>query len=123
VDVSGALTSAWPGLKSVDLGWRDGLDLKRCAAGSVDRVSICGYFPRQDRLLTEVRAYVDELPPNTPMEVILRPAWPDCESPRELASKVSALKEIGSLDLGFYCYGLARLDSLDAIRIALNPGS
>jgi hypothetical protein len=99
------------------IAWRDGIDVSAIGK-ACDAVGMLGYFADAVRLEREVRAY-QELLPASPLEVLLRPMPPDSTSADELATKVSILRELGIGDIGFYHYGMMRLEALGWIAHAL----
>jgi hypothetical protein len=123
LDLSGATLGYASGRPATEqpatsIAWRDGIDV--AALGRVcDGVGMLGYFADSARLEQEVRAY-QELLSSGRLEVVLRPMHPDSTSASELAEKLTVLRKLGIDDVGFYHYGLMRLEALDWIVHALN---
>jgi hypothetical protein len=122
LDLSGAALGYATGrplshASATSIGWRDGVD--PAALGQVcDGVGMLGYFADSGRLEAEVRAY-QALLSGGDLEVLLRPMPPDSVSAEELADKVAVLRSLGVGDLGFYHYGMMRLEALEWIARAL----
>ncbi|MGH2378640.1 MAG: hypothetical protein ACRDGT_09195 [Candidatus Limnocylindria bacterium] len=121
IDHSGAVLGYATGMPAkatpaVEIGWRDGIAASDLA-GRVDALTVLGYFRDRDRLVREVRAY-REASPSGRLEVLLRPMHPDVRGGEDLTAKVEALRPLG-VDLGFYHYGLMRLEALGWIGRAL----
>jgi len=100
---------------AVSIGWRDGIDLL-AISGVANGLGAIGYYADPVRLDRELRAYSAF---GAPLEVILRPMYPDSVSADQLAEKVAIVRSTGAADLSFYHYGFMRLESLDWIRAAL----
>jgi hypothetical protein len=123
LDLSGATLGYATGRPTTDdpavsIAWRDGVDPAAVATAG-DGLGMLGYFAALDRLEREVAAYQRVLPTDRTLEVILRPMSPDVDSPEALADKLAVLRRAGIDDVGFYHYGLMRLESLDWIRAAM----
>jgi hypothetical protein len=123
LDLSGAALGYATGRPATEqtataIAWRDGIDVpaigKACGA-----VGMLGYFADSARLEHEVRAYQGLLA-GGPLEVLLRPMPPDSTTAGDLADKVSVLRDLGIGDIGFYHYGMMRLEALDWIARALD---
>jgi hypothetical protein len=123
LDLSGALlgyTSGRPTTErtAASIAWRDGIDVP-AVAQHCDGLGMLGYFADSDRLDHEVSAYQQVMPADRQLEVLLRPMSPDSRSADELAAKVGVLHRRGIREIGFYHYGLMRLESLGWISHAL----
>jgi hypothetical protein len=100
------------------IAWRDGIDLP--AVGyACGGVGVLGYFAEPDRLEREVRAYQRRLQEAVNLEVLLRPMPPDSATADDLQRKVDVLRRAGVRGIGFYHYGMMRLEALDWIAGAL----
>jgi hypothetical protein len=123
LDLSGALLGYATGRPITErtattISWRDGIDVP-AVAQRCDGVGMLGYFADTDRLAREVSAYQVLVPADRQLEVLLRPMAPDSRSAEELAAKVGVLHRRGIHDIGFYHYGLMRLEALGWIAQAL----
>ena len=103
---------------STSIAWRDGVSMQAVAA-ECDGIGVLGYFAAIDRFVRELAAYREVVPSPHTLEVLLRPMMPDTGSADELAAKVTALIDLGEIDISFYHYGFMRLESLAWIRAAL----
>jgi hypothetical protein len=122
LDLSGATLGYATGRPSTDrtattIAWRDGIDVAALGR-ACDALGMLGYFADSARLEREVRAYRALLPSGR-LEVLLRPMPPDSTAADELAEKVSVLRHLEIGDIGFYHYGLMRLEALGWIAHAL----
>jgi hypothetical protein len=98
-------------------GWRwSGIDLPRLAE-IVDAVAFTAYS-RTATVVGDLAAAYRRQVGDLNLEAVLRPGWPDSESPAALRRKLHAVAAHGVTDLGFYHYGLMRLSALDLIRIS-----
>jgi hypothetical protein len=121
LDLSGATLGYATGRPATErtattIAWRDGIDVAAIGR-ACDAVGMLGYFADADRLQREVGAYQGLLA-GGPLEVVLRPMPPDSTTADELAAKVAVLRELGIGTLGFYHYGLMRLEALGWIARA-----
>ena len=82
--------------------------------GSLEAI---GYARDPERLRIDLEAY-RKLAGEAPLNVVLRPAQPDCDSPQNLREKIRLAAELDLARVDFYHYGLMRLDALDLIREA-----
>ena len=122
LDLSGATLGYATGRPSTDqtattIAWHDGIDVTAIGK-ACDALGMLGYFADSARLEREVRAYQERLASGR-LEVVLRPMPPDSTTADELATKVAALRALGVGDIGFYHYGLMRLEALGWIKRAL----
>lgn len=98
--------------------WYEGSDLGALAKVA-DRIDVCFYEPSVARVrsdLLDVRRRAGE---GAALCGLLRPGFPDLESPEAVAGAVAALAAGGVTDLGFYNYGHLRQCSLDWMGQAL----
>ena len=86
------------------------------ACGQVEAI---GYAADPERLRIDLSAYREIIGPDRALSVIMRPMSPDCDSPANLAAKLSVARQLDVVEAGFYHYGFMRLQSLDLIRTAL----
>jgi len=126
LDLSGATLGYATGRPATEwtatsIAWRDGIDVP-AVAQQCDGLGMLGYFAEPSRLEREVSAYQQILPANRRLDVLLRPMPPDSRGADELAAKVRVLRHHGIGDIGFYHYGLMRLEALGWIAHALRSG-
>jgi hypothetical protein len=120
MDLSGAVKGYATGRPTGDaapsIAWQLGIDVAAVAevCGGLEAI---GYARDPDRLRTDLEAY-RKLAGETPLNVVLRPAPPDCDSPQNLREKLRLAGELDLARVDFYHYGLMRLDALDLIREA-----
>jgi hypothetical protein len=124
VDPSGATLGYISGRPSTEalaasIGWYDGVNVP-AVASACDGLVLPAYFADLVRFQEEVKAYIDLLPREANLQVVLRPTWPDTASAESLSAKISVLEMLGVYDIAFYHYGFMRLESLEWIRSALN---
>jgi hypothetical protein len=94
---------------------RFGVDLARL--GPVcDGYQVLGYAPEPAVVGAEVAAYRSALPAAVTIRTALRPSWPDCTSPANLAGKITAATANGARGIDFYHYGLVSDDALQRVR-------
>ena len=105
---------------ATSIAWRQGLDL--AAVRDVCDVVVTGYVADPRRLEAELESYRAVLGREAfeRMELILRPTIPDVASEDDLVEKVRVAATAGVTRLGFYHYGLVRLQALDWIASALS---
>jgi hypothetical protein len=123
LDLSGATLGYATGRPTTErtattVAWRDGIDVS-AVAQSCDGLGMLGYFADPNRLEREVRAYQQLVPENRRLEVLLRPMPPDSRTADELTDKIGVLRRYGVPDIGFYHYGLMRLEALRWIAQAV----
>ena len=94
---------------------RFGVDLARLGA-VCDGYQVLGYAPEPAAVGAEVAAYRAALPAPVTIRTALRPSWPDCTSPANLAGKITAATANGARGIDFYHYGLVSDDALDRVR-------
>src|SRR5206468_7253742 len=111
IDLSGAVkgyASGRPtGEAAPSIAWQFGIDVARVAEAG-GQVEAIGYAADPDRLrfdLDEYRAIVGR---ERRLSVIMRPMAPDCDSPENLAEKLSVCGDVGAVEAGFYHYGFMR---------------
>lgn len=125
IDLSGAVKGYATGRPQGDpapaTAWQFGIDVAGVAE-ACGQVEAIGYAADPERLRLDLTAYRAIIGPDRGLSVIMRPMAPDCDSPENLAAKLAVARESGVTEAGFYHYGFMRLDSLDLIRSALNPG-
>lgn len=127
LDASGAELGYATGRPTTDapatsIAWRHGVNL-----GELSRtcdLAVAAYFADPDRARREIASYGEVLDPQAgaQVDVVLRPGWPDTIDAASLAAKVDAARAPFVRDIGFYHYGLMRLESLDWIAVALRAG-
>jgi hypothetical protein len=126
IDLSGAVKGYATGRPQGDpapaIAWQFGIDVGGVAA-ACGQVEAIGYAADPGRLRVDLQAYRTVIGPDRRLSVILRPMAPDCDSPENLAQKISVAREAGAMETGFYHYGFMRLESLDLIRSALELAS
>ncbi|RQP09571.1 MAG: hypothetical protein EAS51_11350 [Microbacteriaceae bacterium] len=101
-----------------ELGWELGLDVGLLEEG---RLLAVPYTSDPERVRAEVEAY--QKAADVPVDVLLRPMWPDSGSVEDLSRKVAICRALGVGRLGFYHYGMMPLDALDRVRASLAPGA
>jgi hypothetical protein len=120
MDLSGAVkgyaTGRPTGEAAPTISWQLGVDVAAVAdaCGSFEAI---GYAYDPDRLRIDLEAY-RRLVGEAALNVVLRPARPDCDSPENLREKFRLAEELNLARVDFYHYGLMRLDALDVIREA-----
>jgi hypothetical protein len=122
VDTSGAVKGFANGLPlggpAAEIAWQFGIDL-RSIGDACGQVEAIGYATNPERLELDLDTYRSSIGPKCRLSVILRPMPPDCDSADNLARKLAVAREAGTVEVGFYHYGLMRLNSLDLVRAAL----
>ncbi|HEV2034260.1 MAG TPA: hypothetical protein VGU71_08685 [Candidatus Dormibacteraeota bacterium] len=125
IDLSGAVkgyaTGRPRGHPVPATAWQFGIDVTGVAA-ACGQVEAIGYAADPERLRLDLAAYRSIIGPDRRLSVIMRPMAPDCDSPENMAAKLAVARELGVVETGFYHYGFMRLESLDLVRSALNPG-
>jgi hypothetical protein len=121
IDLSGAVKGYATGRPQGDpapaIAWQFGIDLS--AVAKACGIEAIGYAADPERLALDLATYRSIVGPDGGLSVILRPMAPDCDSPANLAAKLSVARDAGAAEAGFYHYGFMRLESLDLIRSAL----
>ena len=122
IDLSGAVkgyaTGRPEGDAAATIGWQFGIDVPSIA-GACGQVEAIGYAADPERVRFDLAAYRAAVGPDSKLSVIMRPMPPDCDSPANLAAKLTVAIDAGAVEAGFYHYGFMRLESLDLIRQAL----
>ena len=125
IDLSGAVKGYATGRPQGDAApataWQFGIDVAGVAE-ACGQVEVIGYAADPERLRFDLSAYRSIIGPDRALSVIMRPMAPDCDSPENLAAKLSVARRLDIVEAGFYHYGFMRLQSLDLIRSALNQG-
>lgn len=125
IDLSGAVKGYATGRPQGDpapaTAWQFGIDVAGVAQ-ACGQVEAIGYAADPERLRLDLSAYRSLIGPDRKLSVIMRPMAPDCDSAQNLAAKLAVARESGAIEAGFYHYGFMRLESLDLIRSALEPG-
>lgn len=106
------------GAPAAEQAWRLAID-PASAAHASDSYSILGYANDPSRLEVDVASYRESIG-DTPLRVILRPGYPDSDSPEHLARKVEACIDGGADQVDFYNYGMYDEHVLARIPYALN---
>jgi len=126
VDPSGAIkgyVGGKPtGAPAPSISWRLGIDLEQLA-DVADAVEVMAYASSAERVREDLSAYAQAFTDSSKLGVILRPLSPDCDSAENLSSKFEIASSLGFERVDFYHYGLARLDALDWIKLALPADS
>ena len=125
IDLSGAVkgyaTGRPEGEPAPAVAWQFGIDVPEIAA-ACGQVEAIGYAADPERLRFDLAAYRTGIGPHAKLSVILRPMAPDCDSAHNLAAKLAVARQANAVEAGFYHYGFMRLESLDLIREAIQPG-
>jgi hypothetical protein len=105
---------------ATSIAWRQGLDLT--IVPSLCDLVVCGYFADPRRLERELASYEEVIGAEAyeRLELIIRPALPDVATREDLVERVRVASAGGVRELGFYHYGLVRLEALDWISAALS---
>ena len=101
--------------------WYEGSDLNALAAAA-GIVEACFYERSTERVKADAWDVKRRVGDAGRLRGILRPAYPDLESPGEVSAAVTALREAGIGDIAFYNYGHLRQRSLDWIGAAMTAG-
>jgi hypothetical protein len=107
------------GRLAADDAWQLGVDPAGLAQ-VVPAHSVLAYAGDTTRAHDEVAAYRLALGGKPKLRVVLRPCLPDTESAAHLTAKVAAVVAAGADAVDFYHYGLAPLNDLRRIPIALH---
>ena len=122
LDASGAAkgyATGWPeGGPVTEIAWQMGVDVAAVAraAGGIGAIA---YAADPARVAFDLDAYRAAAGPDVALEVVLRPARPDCTDAGNLAAKLGACRERGVRATGFYHYGLAPMSAVDRVGEAL----
>jgi hypothetical protein len=98
--------------------WRSGVDEKALSGTDVAMVGAAYHVDPED-VREEIANFLEVVPDQSQLAVLLRPMPPDCLSVDNLVAKVGHAIKAGIEELDFYHYGLCRLRSLDWIRTAV----
>ena len=98
--------------------WRIGIDPKELGQ-VVDVIEPLFYRQNTSEIIELAKSYLSIL--NSPEKItgILRPTYPDNSSDKELALRISALKNLGIENIDFYLFDVWRERDLDWIKQAL----
>ncbi len=98
--------------------WYEGSDLGALArtAGCVEA---CFYEPSIDRIAADLADVGRRIAGAGTLRGVLRPAWPDLETPDALRDAVRLLESAGVDGISFYNWGFLRPRNLDFLRQAL----
>ncbi|TMF36884.1 MAG: hypothetical protein E6I27_11775 [Chloroflexi bacterium] len=122
IDLSGAVkgyaTGRPRGGPAADTAWQFGIDVGGVAA-ACGQLEAIGYAADPKRLRLDLAAYRAAIGSEPRLSVIMRPMAPDCDGAENLAAKLAVARELDVAGVGFYHYGLMRLESLDLIRAAV----
>ena len=117
--VKGYATGSPRGRLAADDAWQLGVD----PVGIGQRVpaySVLAYARDTARARDDVAAYRSAVGDETELRVVLRPCLPDTESAAQLTAKVAAVIAAGADAVDFYHYGLAPMNDLRRIPVALH---
>ena len=98
--------------------WQLGVDPEGLAQ-QLPAYSVLAYASDTTRARDDVAAYRVALGDKPELRVVLRPCLPDTESAAHLTAKVAAVVAAGADAVDFYHYGLAPLNDLRRIPVAL----
>src|SRR5207244_8236926 len=122
IDLSGAVkgyaTGRPQGRPAAEISWQFGIDAGGVAA-ACGQLEAIGYAADPERLRLDLAAYRAAIGSEPRLSVIMRPMAPDCDGAENLAAKLAVARELDVAGVGFYHYGLMRLESLDLIRAAV----
>ena len=98
--------------------WRIGIDPKELGQ-VVDVIEPLFYRQNTSEIIELAKSYLSTI--NSPEKItgILRPTYPDNSSDKELALRISALKNLGIENIDFYLFDVWRERDLDWIKQAL----
>jgi hypothetical protein len=101
-----------------EIAWQRGVNLAAVgrAAGAIGAIA---YAADPERVALDLDAYRAAAGTEVALEVVLRPARPDCTDVANLAAKLAACSERGVRATGFYHYGLAPMTAIDRVGRAL----
>jgi hypothetical protein len=122
LDASGAAkgyaTGRPEGGPAPEIAWQMGVDVA-AVARAARGIGAIGYAADPARVALDLDAYRAAAGPDVALEVVLRPARPDCIDATNLAEKLAACRERGVRAAGFYHYGLAPASAIDRVGAAL----
>ncbi len=102
-----------------DDAWLLGLD-----PAAISRIcsayQVLAYARDADAVAQDVRGYRSVLDGACLLRAVLRPGHPDCHETANLTLKVEAALAAGASGVDFYNYGMARLEEVDRVRVALS---
>jgi hypothetical protein len=116
--IKGYAAGAPTGRPAAADAWQIGVDPVELGR-ELTAYSVLAYAHDVTRAHDDVAAYRRALGATAELRVVLRPCLPDTESAAHLAAKVAAVIAAGADAVDFYHYGLAPLNDLRRIPIAL----
>jgi hypothetical protein len=116
--VKGYATGAPRGQLAAEDAWQLGID-PAALGHQLPAYSVLAYARDTERARVDVAAYRAVLGDEPELRVVLRPCLPDTESAAHLTAKVAAVVAAGADAVDFYHYGLAPLNDLRRIPVAL----
>ena len=120
--VKGYATGKPTGEPAPAIAWRFGADLAKLAK-TCHEIEMVGYAFDPDRIATDLQAYRSHGVTGLGAAIALRPMLPDCDSPENLAQKVTLARDHGLGRIDFYHYGFMRLKTLDLVREAIQSSA
>ena len=107
-----------PLIGGLDQSWRIGIDPVELGQ-VVDVIEPLFYRQNTSEIIELAKSYLSTI--NSPEKItgILRPTYPDNSSDKELALRISALKNLGIENIDFYLFDVWRERDLDWIKQAL----
>ena len=107
-----------PLIGGLSQSWRIGIDPKELGQ-VVDVIEPLFYRQNTSEIIELAKSYLSTI--NSPEKItgILRPTYPDNSSDKELALRISALKNLGIENIDFYLFDVWRERDLDWIKQAL----
>ena len=122
IDPSGAMkgyaTGRPTGRAAPESAWMFGVELSQVAAAA--DIEAIGYAADPERVRFDLEAYGSLLGADSDLTVALRPMYPDCDGPDNLAEKLRSAAELGVTRADFYHYGFMPLSMLDRLRAAVH---
>jgi hypothetical protein len=119
--IKGYVAGQPTGAPAPSIAWRLGVDLQQ-VADAAGALEVMAYASTAERVMIDLEAYAGAIPASSKLGVILRPLLPDCDGAANLRSKVSSVSALVDR-LDFYHYGLAPLEALDWVKVALPAGA
>jgi hypothetical protein len=114
-----AMVSVIPSVDRPSAGaWYEGSDLAGLATVA-DKVEVCCYEPSVARIRSDMHDVIRRVGDVGRLRAILRPGYPDLGDAAAVRQAVTALTDVGIVDIGFYNYGHLRRASLDWMGAAL----
>lgn len=117
IDQRFGIRSGSRGEASEQVSLETGLSV-RAFVGADSGCEVTAYAEESKVIKKGLELYQNELQGAVRLSVILRPGPPDCRTRGALRDKIEVVREYSN-EVGFYCYGLYRLERLDWIRFAL----